>query len=210
MKVDRSIRPSIHLSSQLESTLAGLLSPLPTSPSVRLSGPVLLEKSKKGALRLVQSQLNSFIINIISKKSRRKNTKKRPKIAIFSPFSGAFQAFLSCFRHLAPSPYHRLASALPRPFSSLVPGLLAHSLPRLLPQGMEGMHTVWTRYGKGMRPSPNSFAIKYGGMPYRGVGGWPKNINRRHNPATGAQVRFGFAQRFTAMRLGRRPLTTTH
>jgi len=38
--------------------------------------------------------------------------------------------------------------------------------------GMEGMHTVWMRYGKGMRPSLNSFAIKYGGMPYRGGGGW--------------------------------------
>ena len=36
--------------------------------------------------------------------------------------------------------------------------------------GMEGMHTVWTRYGKGMRPSLKSLAIKYGGMPYRGEG----------------------------------------
>jgi hypothetical protein len=44
--------------------------------------------------------------------------------------------------------------------------------------GMEGMHTVWTRYGKGMRPSPNSFAIKYGGMPYGGEGGWDiKKVN---------------------------------
>jgi len=37
--------------------------------------------------------------------------------------------------------------------------------------GMGGMHTVWTRYGKGMSPSLNSFAIKYRGMPYRGGGG---------------------------------------
>jgi hypothetical protein len=38
--------------------------------------------------------------------------------------------------------------------------------------GMEGMHTVWTRYGKGMSPSRKSFAIKYGGMAYlRGRGG---------------------------------------
>jgi hypothetical protein len=36
--------------------------------------------------------------------------------------------------------------------------------------GMAGMHTVWTRYGKGMRPSLKSLAIKYGGMPYRGEG----------------------------------------
>src|ERR1700722_7772055 len=35
---------------------------------------------------------------------------------------------------------------------------------------MEGMHTVWTRYGKGINPPLKSFAIKYGGMPYRGEG----------------------------------------
>src|SRR6202021_684165 len=29
---------------------------------------------------------------------------------------------------------------------------------------------VWTRYGKGMRPSPDSNEIKYAGMPYRGEG----------------------------------------
>jgi hypothetical protein len=38
--------------------------------------------------------------------------------------------------------------------------------------GMQGMHTVWTTYGKGMGPSLKSFAIKYGGMPYRGWRGW--------------------------------------
>ena len=38
-------------------------------------------------------------------------------------------------------------------------------------RGMEGMHTVWRRYGKGMRPSLKSFTIKYGGMAYRGGGG---------------------------------------
>ncbi len=54
--------------------------------------------------------------------------------------------------------------------SSLV--WLGPLLPRslLLARGMEGMHTVWTRYGKGMNPSRNSFAIKYGGMTYRGEG----------------------------------------
>jgi hypothetical protein len=36
--------------------------------------------------------------------------------------------------------------------------------------GMEGMHTVWMRYGKGIRPSLKSSAIKYRGMPYRGWG----------------------------------------
>src|SRR5580698_2184212 len=37
-----------------------------------------------------------------------------------------------------------------------------------------GMHTVWTRYGKGMYLSLKPFAIKYGGMPYRGAGGRSK------------------------------------
>src|ERR1700722_3828867 len=45
-------------------------------------------------------------------------------------------------------------------------------------QGMGGMHTVWTRYGKGMRPSLKSFAIKYGGMAYRGAGGHPQKTAR--------------------------------
>jgi hypothetical protein len=38
-------------------------------------------------------------------------------------------------------------------------------------QGMRGMHTVWTRYGKGIRPSRKSFGLKYRGMAYRGAGG---------------------------------------
>ncbi len=36
-------------------------------------------------------------------------------------------------------------------------------------QGMGGMHTVWTRYGKGMSPSLKPFKIKYGGMAYRAL-----------------------------------------
>ena len=46
--------------------------------------------------------------------------------------------------------------------------------------GMEGMHTVWMRYGKGMRPSLNSFAIKYGGMPYRGGRGVGYQKGKQH------------------------------
>ena len=55
-------------------------------------------------------------------------------------------------------------------------------------QGMRGMHTVWTRYGKGMDPSLKSFAIKYGGMPYRGGGGVDekRGSNRTNPPSTNA------------------------
>jgi len=51
------------------------------------------------------------------------------------------------------------------------------------PFGMAGMHTVWTRYGKGMSPSLKPFAIKYGGMPYRGVGVGHKKSKRQAAPA---------------------------
>jgi hypothetical protein len=40
------------------------------------------------------------------------------------------------------------------------------------------MHTVWTRYGRGIRPSLKSFAIKYGGMPYQGGGGYAEKKKR--------------------------------
>src|ERR1700722_6740270 len=58
-----------------------------------------------------------------------------------------------------------------RTFAPVLPGFLFTRSVGPLPQGMEGMHTVWTRYGKGMNHPHNSFAIKYGGMPYRGGGG---------------------------------------
>jgi hypothetical protein len=65
--------------------------------------------------------------------------------------------------------------------------------------GMGGMHTVWTRYGKGMRPSPNSFAIKYGGMPYRVEGGWGiKKVNSTpHQPSIFQRAHFSSSAIFT-------------
>ena len=125
-----------------------------SSPKTALSTVQLTQFVKKPALRLVQSALNPFIINRNLQKSRRKNEKKRPKIALFRPFSAFFGEFLGVQKSpdYPPDPSRNAAST---------------------PSRYEGMHTVWTRYGKGMRPSLNSFAIKYGGMPYRGGGGWP-------------------------------------
>jgi hypothetical protein len=49
--------------------------------------------------------------------------------------------------------------------------------------GMEGMHTVWMRYGEGMYPPRKSFAIKYGGMSYRVEGAAPDKSKRQAAPA---------------------------
>ena len=80
-------------SSQLETILAGPESLLHFSTVIRIHGPVLATKSKKGAFRLVQSALNSFIINKILRKSRRKNTQKRAKSTQIRPFSGVSGPF---------------------------------------------------------------------------------------------------------------------
>jgi hypothetical protein len=47
--------------------------------------PSIRKKTKKAALRLVQSAINSFTISIISQKSRRKNEQKRAKMALNRP-----------------------------------------------------------------------------------------------------------------------------
>ncbi len=83
--------------------------PLGPTPSIRLNGPISTLKSKKAALGLVQSALNSFIINIILRNSRRKNAEKRAKSTQIQPFSGVFQAFSALFWHHVPSPHHRPA-----------------------------------------------------------------------------------------------------
>jgi hypothetical protein len=98
---------------------------------------VILKKTEKRALRLVQSVLNPFIISKNSENSRRKNEQKRPKIVLFREF-------------------FRLPNA---PIIRLTPLAL---LPQR-PAGIEGMHTAWQRYGKGTGPSPKSFVIRYAG-----------------------------------------------
>ena len=73
--------------------------------SIRLYGPVLTENAKKGALRLVQSALNPFIISRILQKSRRKNA-HFGKSTHFSPFWVFFRPFpaLGRFAVFSPSP----------------------------------------------------------------------------------------------------------
>ena len=80
-------------SSQLETILAGPASLLHFSTVIRVHGPVSARTPHKGALRLVQSALNSFIINKILRKSSRKNAKKRAKMTPFRPFSGVSGPF---------------------------------------------------------------------------------------------------------------------
>jgi hypothetical protein len=79
-------KPRRPLSSGSQSRLS---TPSRTALSIAQCGPFV----KKPALRLVQSQPNPFIININSEKSRRKNEKKRPEIALFRPFSVLFGEF---------------------------------------------------------------------------------------------------------------------
>ena len=61
--------------------------------SIRLKGPVFTHNAKKGALRLVQSALNHFIVSRILQKSRRKNAHFGGRIDPFQPLLGVFQAF---------------------------------------------------------------------------------------------------------------------
>jgi hypothetical protein len=90
-----SVHPGrlIAQSSQLETILAGPASLLHFSTVIRVHVPVTATKSKKGALRLVQRALNSFIINKILRKARRKGAEKRAEISPIRPFSGVSGPF---------------------------------------------------------------------------------------------------------------------
>ena len=79
--------------SRLKNTLADPESGDSSVSSNRLFGRVLAfttKKTKKAALRLVQSTINSFIISITSQKSRRKNEQKTSKNGPKSPSNGDF------------------------------------------------------------------------------------------------------------------------
>jgi hypothetical protein len=100
--------PSQHETVLSKTALAGPVSPLCYSPYIRFDRPILAGKTKKVALYLVQSALNTFIINRISRKSRRKNAEKRAKTTPIQSFSrrfGAFSAFAGAkfLRHIAAS-----------------------------------------------------------------------------------------------------------
>jgi hypothetical protein len=81
----------------LQNPKTALASPLVSatfySSYIRLKDPVLPTMQKKGALRLVQSVLNSFIIRRILRKSRRKNEQFEGKIDHFRSFFSLFQPF---------------------------------------------------------------------------------------------------------------------
>jgi hypothetical protein len=51
------------------------------------------EKTKKDALRLVQSDINPFIISTFSQNSRRKNVQSEGKIDLFRHKIGLFRTF---------------------------------------------------------------------------------------------------------------------
>ena len=106
-------------------------------PYVRLPGPPSAKKTKKAALNLVQSEITLLSSTQFCKNRVEKTRKNVPK----STFSGPFMSKSAAFSALAGT----VSSSL----------LAVPCSPR-----MRGMHTVWTRYGKGMRPSPNSCAIK--------------------------------------------------
>ncbi len=91
-------------SSQPETALAGPASSRSSFASHSSFWPDFCTNVKKGALRLVQSAHNSFVINIIFQKLRRKNAKKRSKLTLIRPFSGCFRGF-----------------SAPRPFAGLPP-----------------------------------------------------------------------------------------
>ena len=83
------------------STAISIASSLPVLWTINHSPLTLTFRAhtKKGALRLVQSGINLFIISIFSSNSRQKNEGKRPKIALFSalfvPFIAKFPPFLA-------------------------------------------------------------------------------------------------------------------
>jgi hypothetical protein len=81
--------------------------------------PDFASKVKKGALRLVQSTLNAFIISRFFQKSRRKNAHFEGKIDPFRPFFSLFPAFSGTWplRRIFASP-----TALSRPFDPDAPG----------------------------------------------------------------------------------------
>ena len=119
---------------------------------------------------------NVFLTLLLSAKfckSRVEKTRKdRPKSTFSGPFMAKSATFfrprrariLAC---LCPRSLSGSTATGPRRWSGLVPASKV-----CIPYG-RGME-------KGMRPSPNSFAIKYGGMPYRGEGAAKKKmINRR-------------------------------
>ncbi len=160
--------------------------------------------SKKAALGLVQSEPNSFIINrIIIKFASRKREKKskttsiRPLFSLFGPFQAlcpfallpprrrAFHLLVFWARTPPRRKLNDLCSSLlavPMSlgplFHAKVPSDTSTSLGWLGPlfpafrygRYAYGMKGVWPRY----EAARKSFAIKYGGMSYRGGGGTPK------------------------------------
>ncbi len=91
---------------QLETALASLASSRRAFANHSSFWPDFCTNVKKGALRLVQSEHNPFVINIIFQKLRRKNVKKRAKLTLIRPFSGCFRDFsgTTTLRRIAASP----------------------------------------------------------------------------------------------------------
>jgi hypothetical protein len=126
---------------------------LANSPGFRNLGAALIPRDHRA--RMSSPRYRRFL-----GKSFKNNAQNRaPGLPINSPFG----AYSNHERPIKPSLRRTLLCRI----RISAPGKPA----QLARKGMGGMHTVWMRYGKGMRPSLNSFAIKYRGMPY-GEGGW--------------------------------------